>query len=134
MSSSAALELVRDELADPVSDYVIEAFIAALERGQAIAVDVLRSLADNVAADVQLRAEIMTSQADIRSQAIMIVVIPFAVLAYLVSRNSDYAEFYRRTVGFVVVAIGAGLATLGWRLMSRLGRIPDPPRTFGGGR
>ena len=41
LTVSAALEEARDELSDPVSDRVIETFVAAHERGQAVVVDVL---------------------------------------------------------------------------------------------
>ena len=72
---SAALEQARDELADPVSDRVIEAFAAAHERGQSVVVDVLRTLADDVTKDLQLAEQIITGQTEVRAQAVVAVVL-----------------------------------------------------------
>ena len=62
---AAALDAARDELADPVSDRVIEAFAAAHERGHTVVVDVLRTLADDVTKDLQLAEQIITGQTEV---------------------------------------------------------------------
>ena len=105
---SAALEQVRDELADPVSDRVIEAFMAAHERGQSVVVDVLRTLADDVTKDLQLAEQIITGQTEVRAQAVVAAMLPFVVLLLLVSSNDGFRDFYRTGAGFVVICIGAG--------------------------
>ena len=131
LSVSAALVEARDELADPVSDRVIETFMAAHERGQSVVVDVLRTLADDVTKDLQLNEQIVTGQTEVRAQAVVAALLPFFVLLLLVSSNDGFRGFYRSTAGFVVICIGAGMALLGWKLISAIGRLPEDPRVLG---
>lgn len=126
----AALEEARAELADPVSDRVVEAFVAAYERGQSVVVDVLRTLADDVTKDLQLTEQIITNQTEVRAQAVVAALLPFFVLAVLVSTNDGFRDFYRTSAGFVVICLGAGMAFLGWKLISALGRLPADPRVL----
>ena len=124
---STALEQAREELADPVSDRVIEAFDAAHERGQSVVVDVLRTLADDVTKDLQLAEQIITGQTEVRAQAVVAVLLPFVVLALLVSTNDGFRAFYRTSAGFVVICVGAAMAFVGWKLINAIGRLPDRP-------
>ena len=125
-----ALELARAELADPVSDRVIEAFAAAHEHGRDVIISVLRSLADNVTRDLQLVEQIATGQTEMRSQAVIAVILPFVVLAFLVAANASYRSFYQTTGGWIVVTIGVGMAVGGWKLITLLGRIPAEHRVL----
>lgn len=125
-----ALDLARAELADPVSDRVIEAFAAAHEHGRDVIMSVLRSLADNVTRDLQLVEQIATGQTEMRSQAVIAVILPFAVLAFLVAANDSYRSFYQTTGGWIVVTIGVGMAVGGWKLITLLGRIPAEQRVL----
>lgn len=50
----AALEAIRNELADPVSDRVIEVVLVAHEQGSAVVLDLLRDLADSTTDDIRL--------------------------------------------------------------------------------
>ena len=128
----AALELARSELEDPVSDRVIEAFAAAHEHGRDVIIFVLRSLADNVTKDLQLVEQITTGQTEIRSQAVVAVILPFGVLAFLVAANDSYRSFYQTTGGWIVVTIGVGMALGGWKIITTLGRIPVEQRVLVG--
>ena len=129
---SAALDIARVELADPISDRVIEAFTAAHEHGRDVIISVLRSLADNVTKDLQLIEQIATSQTEIRSQAVIAVILPFGVLAFLVAANDSYRSFYKTTGGWIVVTIGVAMAVGGWKLITALGRIPVEERVLAG--
>lgn len=131
---ATALDLARSELADPVSDRVVEALTAAHEHGREVTVGVLRSLADNVTKDLQVVEQITTSQTEIRSQAVVAVILPFAVLVFLVASNENYRSFYRTTGGWIVVSIGVVLAIGGWKLITVLGRIPAEERVLVDGR
>jgi tight adherence protein B len=124
----AALAQVRAELADPVSDHVIEAFEAAHDRGAKVAVEVLESLAEQVTRDLALVEEVITGQAEIRAEAVFAVVLPFVMLGFLVASNDAFARFYSRPIGWIVIAVGAAMAAGGWKLINTLGRIPTEPR------
>ena len=52
-------------------------------------------------------------------------------LLLLVSSNDGFRSFYRSTAGFVVICIGAAMATLGWKLITAIGRLPEDPRVLG---
>lgn len=126
----AALEIARSELADPVSDRVIEAFIAAHEHGRDVIIAVLRSLAENTTKDLQLVEQITTGQTEVRSQAVVAVILPFGVLAFLVAANESYRSFYQTTGGWIVVTLGVLMAVGVWKLITALGRIPAEPRVL----
>lgn len=126
----AALHQVRADLADPVSDHVLEALQAAHDRGTTVTVTVLRSLADQVGRDVQLREQIITGQTEVKSQAMVAMVLPFFVLAFLVTTSDDFADFYATTGGWFVIGLGSLMAFGGWKLITTLGRIPDDPRVL----
>lgn len=130
LNVATALDLARAELADPVSDRVIEAFAAAHEHGREVTMGVLRSLADNVTKDLQVVEQITTSQTEIRSQAVVAVILPFVVLVFLVASNESYRSFYRTTGGWIVVSIGVVMAIAGWKLITVLGRIPSEERVL----
>ena len=130
LDTATALDIVRNELADPVSDRVVEAFVAAHEHGRDVIVSVLRSLADNVTKDLQVVEQITTSQTEIRSQAVVAVILPFGVLAFLVAANDSYRSFYRTGGGWIVVSIGVLMAIGGWKLITLLGRIPGEERVL----
>ena len=90
----------------------------------------LRTLADDVTKDLQLAEQIITGQTEVRAQAVVAAVLPFVVLAMLVSSNDGFRAFYRTTAGFVVICIGAAMAFVGWKLINAIGRLPEEPRVL----
>lgn len=127
-----ALEAVRERLADPTSDRVIEVLILAHERGGAIVGDIMRDLAHNTQEDLQLQEEIETAQLEQKINGRAVFLLPWAVLILLVVGNHDFRDFYRSATGTFVVLIGAGLSLLGIFILSRLGRERPEQRVFGG--
>jgi tight adherence protein B len=128
----AALEIVRDELADPTTDRVIEVLILATERGGALVPSILHDLADATNQDIRTLEEIRTNSLEQRLNARVVFAIPWLVLVLLTARPSAYREFYQSSAGFVVVAIAAVLSAIGSWWVARLGREPDEQRVFGG--
>lgn len=127
-----ALEAVRERLADPTSDRVIEVLILAHERGGAIVADIMRDLAENTQEDLQLQEEIETSQLEQKINGRAVFVLPWSVLILLVLGNSDFRDFYRTATGTLVVFIGAALSLAGMFILSRLSREKGELRVFGG--
>ncbi len=128
----AALEIVRDELADPTTDRVIEVLILATERGGALVPDILHDLAEATSQDIRTLEEIRTNSLEQRLTARVVFAIPWLVLVLLTARPSAYREFYQSSAGFVVVAVAAVLSLLGSWWVARLGKEPDEQRVFGG--
>ena len=126
----AALEVVRAELADPVSDRVIEVFILAIERGGSVVRVILDDLAASIGADVQVLNEIDTALLESRINARAVVVLPWVALLMLNQGGGPFHDFYSTSGGAVVVLIGAVLTVVGWGFVSRLSRIPNEERVF----
>jgi len=134
LDNRAALEAVRDELADAVSDRVVEVLLVAQRQGDALVLDVLRDLAATTARDVALREEIETAQLERRIESRAAAVMPFAVLVLLCSTSAPYRTFYSSARGLAVVAVGSVMVAAGFMLIRRLGRLPVERRVMATGR
>lgn len=128
-----ALEIIKDELADPASDRVLEVLILAHERGGQAVLPVLRDLAEAAADDVHTGEEISTNALEQRLNARAVFALPWLVLMALVATPGHFRDFYQTGSGVLVVVV-AGVASLaGAVLVGRLGREPVEPRVLAGG-
>ena len=126
-----ALELVKEELADPTSDRVIEVLILAHERGGHILADILRDLATATTRDVRVQEEIHTDGLEQRINARAVFALPWLVLLVLTVQDGFFRDFYRSPAGLLVVVIGALLSTVGIVIVTRLAREPHEQRVLG---
>ncbi|GAA5199357.1 type II secretion system F family protein [Microbacterium jejuense] len=126
---SSVLRL-KANLADPVSDRIVETLRMARQVGGTELTAVLRALAASVRADAALRAEVESRQSWIRGAAILGVVAPWVILALLAMRPEG-ASAYRSPAGIALILVGAAVSFIAYRLMLRLGRLPEPRRWFG---
>ena len=127
-----ALEVIREELAEPTSDRVIEVLVLAHERGGDLVVELLRDQARQVAEDLRVAAEIDAAGLEQRINARAVAVLPWATLVLLTARPGDFRAFYRSPAGAVVVVVGAALTAAGVALATRWGRLAAEPRVLGG--
>jgi tight adherence protein B len=127
-----ALELVKEDLADPTSDRVLEVLILAYERGGRVVPEILEDLAAATTRDVwtmeQVRSEVLEQKINAR----VVFIMPWIVLIILTSRSGAFREFYATAAGLTVVVIGGVLSLVGIWIASRLGSQPDEPRVFVG--
>ncbi|MDX1659736.1 MAG: hypothetical protein R3343_13015 [Nitriliruptorales bacterium] len=130
---TAALEVVKEDLADPTSDRVIEILILAHERGGALLGDILRDLAAATTRDVRALEQATTDSLEQRINAKAVFVLPWIVLLLLTAQDGYFRDFYRSPGGLIVVAIGALMSLGGFALVSRLSRDPIETRVFGSG-
>jgi tight adherence protein B len=126
-SFSAALERMRDHLADPVADRVVLALDLAHEVGGTDLVRVLRALSDFVREDVRVRKEIQARWSWTVTAARVAAFAPWAVLLLMTTRP-EAAAAYDTPVGASVIGAGAVVTLLGYRLMLRAARLPTEPR------
>jgi tight adherence protein B len=127
---TAALEQVKERLADPTSDRVVEVLIVAHEQGGSIVRDVLEDLVVATTKDLKVLDEIDTEGLEMRINARAVLVLPWAVLVALTLRPGPFRDFYQSTAG-VLVVLGAGaLSVVGATWLGRLGRQPAEPRVF----
>lgn len=136
LDSATALEVIREELADPVSDRIIEDLLLALEQGPAVVVDIMAELARSTIEDLQVLDRVETAQLEQRLNARAVFVLPFLFLVLLTFRPGPGREFYASGAGVAVIVLGTSLSLLGMVLVRRLGRLPEEPRVFAvdGGR
>jgi tight adherence protein B len=126
-----ALEIVRDELADPTTDRVVEVLILANERGGSLVPDILTDLAEATTQDLRTLEEVRTNSLEQRLNARIVFAVPWLVLVMLTARPSQYREFYRSPAGLVVVLVAGVLSLIGAWWVARLGRDPVEERVFG---
>lgn len=131
LGTAPALEIVREELADPTSDRIIEVLILAHERGGAIVRSILVDLTEATTRDLKLAEEIDTEGLEMRINARVVVVLPWFVLVALTARPGPFRDFYRTGAGALTLLAGAVLSLVGVVVLGRLGREPDEPRVFG---
>ncbi len=78
-----ALEVVKEELADPTSDRVLEVLVLAQERGGRIVSDILEDLVAATTRDLKVLDEIETEGLEMRINACAVLVLPWFVLVAL---------------------------------------------------
>ncbi|HYI50745.1 MAG TPA: type II secretion system F family protein [Microbacterium sp.] len=117
-------------LADPVGDRIVETLRMARQVGGTELTPVLRALAASVRADAALRAEVESRQSWIRGAAVLGVAAPWVILALLAIRPEG-ASAYSSPEGVVLILAGAAVSFVAYRVMLRIGRLPEPRRWFG---
>jgi tight adherence protein B len=131
LGTGPALEVVKEELADPTSDRVIEVLLLAHDRGGPIVRDILDDLVDATTRDLKLLDAIETEGLEMRINARAVVVLPWLVLVALTVRPGPFRDFYRSSGGFVTLLVAAILTVAGMFVLGRLGRDEDEERVFG---
>ncbi len=131
--TAAALEQVKERMADPTSDRVIEVLLVANERGGAIVRDILGDLVVATTKDLKVLEEIDTEGLEMRINARAVLVLPWFVLVALTLRAGPFRDFYRSTAGMLVIGAAGLLSAFGAWWLGRLGAQPMEPRVFAGG-
>ncbi|WP_149085780.1 MULTISPECIES: type II secretion system F family protein [Microbacterium] len=126
----ASLDRLKDLLADPLGDRIVETLRMARQVGGTELIAVLRALSSSVRADAALRGEVEARQSWIRGAAVLGAVAPWVILVLLVLRPEG-AKAYGTPEGVAVIGVGALVSVLAFRIMIRIGRLPEPRRWFG---
>jgi tight adherence protein B len=123
------LDRLKERLSDPVADRLIESLRIAREVGGSDLGRLLRTLSAFLREDARTRAELETRQGWTVNAARLAVAAPWIVLAML-STRPDSLQAYSRPAGVLVLAVGAGLTLVAYRLMVRIGRLPEEARVL----
>ncbi|WP_187264952.1 type II secretion system F family protein [Homoserinibacter sp. GY 40078] len=124
-----ALDALKTRLADPVADQLVETVRVAREVGGSELPAILRSLSSQVRAEAAVRAEAEARRSWVVSAARLGVIAPWVVLLLLGSRP-EVAEAYNTPAGVGVLSTGFVLTFIAYRLMIRVGRLPQEGRWF----
>lgn len=125
-----ALDRLKESLADPIADRIVETLRMARQVGGTELTAVLRALGTSVRADAAVRGEVEARQSWIRGAAVLGAVAPWVILGLLVLRPEG-ADAYGTPEGVLVIVIGAAVSVTAFRIMTRIGRLPEPRRWFG---
>lgn len=128
-----ALEIVKEELADPSSDKVIEVLILAHQYGGDSLQEVLRDLIETMSADQLTAEQIRTAGFEQKLEGLVVALAPWLILLFLATVPETYREFYRTQTGRFVVIVAGIWAAFGWILMRMLAKQVPEVRVFGGG-
>jgi tight adherence protein B len=126
---SGCLDALKDDLADPVGDRVCETMRVAREVGGSDVGTVLRALSELLRLDARTRAELETRQGWVINAARLAVAAPWVVLLLLGSQ-SQTLDAYDSPGGTLLLAIGAAVCLVAYRLMLRIGRLPEEQRVL----
>jgi tight adherence protein B len=124
-----SLDRLKDRLADPVGDRVVEGLRVAREVGGGELGSLLRNLSGYLRDDARTRSELESRQTWTVAGARLAVAAPWLVLLML-SFQRDVISRYSSPGGALVLAVGGGLSLVAYRLMVRIGRLPVERRVL----
>lgn len=122
-----SLDKLKERLADPVGDRVVEGLRVAREVGGGELGRLLRNLSGYLRDEARTRSEMESRQAWTVNGARLAVAAPWLVLLMLCFQSEAISR-YSSPGGVFVLAIGGGACILAYRLMMRLGRLPTERR------
>ena len=114
---------------DPMADQVCEVLKFAKGSGSRDTSITLRTLADFIRSDLDLRNEIAAKHGWIKNSATLASVAPW-VLLLILSLQPQTLRAYSSSSGSIVLLAGALMTALAYLWMNRVGRIPESPRVF----
>ena len=126
---SVCLDRLKARFADPVADRIVEALRLAHEVGGTELGALLRALSRMLREDLRTRGELEARQSWTVNGARVAVAAPWLVLGLLATRPQAAAA-YATSSGALVLTIGAAVSVLAYRLMLRLGRLPEEKRVL----
>ena len=124
-----SLTALKDRLADPVADRIVEALRVTREVGGTDVGTMLRTLAEFLRDDARTRGELEARQSWTVNAARLAVAAPWVVLALLATRPGGVSA-YNSAAGATVLAAGAIASIFAYRLMVSIGRLPDEVRVL----
>lgn len=125
----ACLDRLKERLADPTGDRIVESLRMARDVGGSDLGRVLRTLAAFLREDLRTRAELEARQGWTVNAARLAVAAPWMLLAIMSLRSSSVRAF-NAPAGWMVLACGAAVCVVAYRLMVRLGRLPEEERVL----
>ncbi|HWK92609.1 MAG TPA: type II secretion system F family protein [Luteimicrobium sp.] len=126
---SECLDSLKARLADPVGDRIVEALRMTRDVGGTDLGRLLRTLSTFLREDARTRGELEARQSWTVNAARLAVAGPWVVLALLATRP-ETARAYDSVAGVAVLGAGAACCAVAYRLMIRIGRLPEETRVL----
>ncbi|QCX26797.1 type II secretion system F family protein [Nocardioides jishulii] len=118
-----SLDRLKERLADPVGDRMVEGLRVAREVGGGDLGRLLRNLSHYLREEARTRSELEARQAWTVNGARLAVSAPWVVLL-IMSFQSDVITRYSSATGVLVLGVGAAACLAAYSLMTRIGRLP----------
>jgi tight adherence protein B len=126
---ATCLDRLKDDLADPVGDRIVETLRVAREVGGSDLGRVLRTLSTFLREDARARAELETRQGWVVQAARLAVAAPWVVLLLLATQSTTL-DAYDSALGTALLLGGGVVCFAAYRLMLRIGRLPQDVRVL----
>src|SRR5690554_1868347 len=123
------LDALKSRMADPVADRIVEALRLTREVGGTDLGKLLRTLSEFLRDDNRTRGELEARQSWTVAGARLAVAGPWVVLAFLATRP-ETAAAYSSVQGAAVLGVGGLSCLVAYRVMLRIGRLPDDVRVL----
>jgi len=124
-----ALIGVKETIAHPSFDQIVEALLIARELGGAELLTILRLLGKFIREDLSLRREIEVKQNWIMNSAHLSAAAPW-ILLLLLSTQPSTSQSFSTPAGLFILGAGLGITAIAYLWMNSLSRLPDPNRIF----
>lgn len=125
----SSLNRLKEYVADPVADNIVEALKIAREVGGSDLGRLLGTLSNFLRENARTRAELQARQSWTVNAARLACVAPWVVLT-LMATQPAVRNIYNSFAGFALMFAGAGLSMIAYRLMLRIGALPQERRVF----
>ncbi|GHG45430.1 type II secretion system protein F [Sinomonas cellulolyticus] len=128
-SFSVALDRLKERLSDPVADRIVEALRLTTEVGGSDLGRLLGTLSEFLRESARTRSELEARQSWTVNAARLAVAAPWIVLLLMSTRPEAMAA-YARPAGLVVLIAGLAVSAFCYRLMLRIGALPQEERVL----
>lgn len=123
------LDRLKARLSDPVADRIVEALRVTRDVGGTDLGTLLRTLSAFLRDDARVRSELEARQSWTINGAKLALVAPWVVLGLMVLRP-EAAQAYDTPAGAALIAIGAVVSIVAYRVMLMLARLPQDERVL----
>ncbi len=120
---------LKDRLADPTADRILETLRMSREVGGSELTTVLRNLAAYLRQEAAIRSEVEARQSWVVNAARLGVAAPWVVLLLLATRP-EAAIAYNTAAGAALIIGGLVVSVVAYRVMLAIGRLPEERRWF----
>lgn len=124
-----ALNRLKDRLSDPTADNIIEALKVTREVGGTDLGRLLGTLSSFLRENARTRSELEARQSWTVNAARLACVAPWVILGLMATQPSTI-RIYNSFAGFVVLTSGLVLTIIAYRLMMRIGALPEEKRVL----
>lgn len=124
-----ALNRLKDRLSDPTADNIIEALKVTREVGGTDLGRLLGTLSSFLRENSRTRSELEARQSWTINAARLACVAPWVILCLMATQPSTI-RIYNSFAGFVVLGGGLVLTVIAYRLMMRIGALPEEKRVL----